>query len=232
VRLARLADGADRVLGALKWPVAVVSLAFLAPLALALVDVLRAIAHAPRHATPFLLGAAVYFAAWAVVFRRPIAGSLFSTAEHELTHAIFAWATFHRVVRFRATWRSGGHIEYLGRGNWLIAVAPYFFPTLSIAALVVLAFLPPSYAFWGSAGLGVTVAYHVTSTFRETHPGQPDLAKVGFPFAFAFLGAANALTYGVLLAFASGGTRALGGYFTRVGAHTTELLAALGAGLR
>ena len=52
-------------------------------------------------------GAGLYLVGWLLLFRRPIAGSYFSTFEHELTHAIFAWATLHRVTGLRVTWRDG-----------------------------------------------------------------------------------------------------------------------------
>ncbi len=229
--MSRIAGAADRALALLKWPVAVAAVLFTPALGLALLDVLRAVAHAPRHAMPFLTGAAGYLVAWYLVFRRRAVGSLFSTAEHELTHALFAWATFHKVVQFRATWSRGGHIQYLGLGNWLITIAPYFFPTLSVFALIVLAFLPRESAWWGSAALGFTVAYHLTSTWRETHHQQPDLAKVGFPFAVCFLPASNGLVYGVLLSFAASGGTGVATFFDRVGRHLLQLASQLGVAI-
>ena len=49
------------------------------------------------------------------------------------------------------------------------------------------------------------VSWTTTSTYRETHREQVDLKRVGWVFAFAFLPAANVLSYGILLAFAAGG---------------------------
>jgi Peptidase M50B-like len=227
----RVANAADRALALVKWPVAVIAVVFTPALALALWDVIRAVAHAPRHAMPFLTGAGGYLVGWYLVFRSRAVGSLFSTAEHELTHALFAWLTFHKVVQFRATWSRGGHVQYLGIGNWLITIAPYFFPTLSVFALIVLAFLPREYAWWGSAALGFTVAYHLTSTWRETHHQQPDLAKVGFPFAICFLPASNGLVYGVLLSFAATGGPGVAAFFQRVGSHMLRLAADIGVAL-
>jgi hypothetical protein len=229
--MSRIAEVADRALALVKWPVAAIAVVFTPALAFALWDVIRGIAHAPRHAMPFLTGAAGYLVAWYLIFRRRAVGSLFSTAEHELTHALFAWATFHKVVQFRATWSRGGHIQYLGIGNWLVTIAPYFFPTLSLFALIILAFLPREYAWWGGAALGFTVAYHLTSTWRETHPQQPDLAKVGFPFAICFLPAANGLVYGVLFSFAATGGGGVAVFFERVGRHLVGLASQLGVAI-
>ena len=143
----------------------------------------------------------------------------FATLEHELTHALFAWATFHRVIGFRATLRSGGHIRYVGRGNWLIAVAPYFFPTISLLVNVVLSWLPGRHLVLGSAVLGVTVAYHALSTWSETHRHQSDLREAGMLFCLLFLTAANARVFGLLLSYA-GGLRSLTAHLDHVGGPT------------
>lgn len=202
----------DQLLAWLKWPVALLALFLLPGMLLSLYEVVSAIASAPRPLYPFLMGAALYTLLWFLFFRRPSFGAFFSTLEHELTHALFAWLTLHRVVGFRATWSSGGHIRYLGRGNWLISIAPYFFPTLSVLVLVVLAFLPKTYLFYGSVALGASVAYHAFSSWSETHRHQTDLREVGFLFCLCFLPSVSALMYGLLLSFASGGLESFSVY--------------------
>src|SRR5262249_51361647 len=132
---------------------------------------------------------------------------LWTIVEHELTHALFAWATFHKVVGFSAM-RSGGHIRYLGRGNWLIAIAPYFFPTFTLLVIAVLTFLPPHDLRIGSAVLGAVAAHHVLSTWLETHRHQSDLREVGWLWCWMFLPAINAFVLGLILAYAAG-TRSL-----------------------
>ena len=52
--------------------------------------------------------------------------------------------------------------------------------------------------------LGVTIAYHVLSTWSETHRHQTDLREVGWLFSTVFLVAANAFVFGLLLAYACG----------------------------
>ena len=48
---------------------------------------------------------------------------------HELTHSFFALLTFHKVKHIRvADDNSGGSMGFEGEGNWLIIIAPYFFP--------------------------------------------------------------------------------------------------------
>jgi hypothetical protein len=108
------------------------------------------------------------------------------------------------VVGFRASLRGGGHVRYLGRGNWLISIAPYFVPTLSLLALAVIYFLPERHLAIGSAALGATVSYHLVSTWAETHRNQTDLREVGFLFSALFLIPANAFVLIVVLAAACG----------------------------
>ena len=202
----------DRLLGWLKWPIAALSVFLLPGLLLSLYEMLQGFAKAPKPLYPFLSGAALYAVLWLIFFRRPMFGAFFSTMEHELTHAIFAWLTLHRVVGFRATWSSGGHIRYIGKGNWLIAIAPYFFPTLSVLVLIVLAFLPKGYLYYGSLALGASVAYHACSSWAETHRHQTDLREVGFLFCLCFLPSISVLMYGLLLSFAAGGLPLFEGY--------------------
>jgi hypothetical protein len=199
-----IASTLDRLLAIVKWPVAIAGLFFMPGLVSALVEVVRAIARQPQPCLAFLTGAAICAGAWYLLLGRRTLGGFIVVLEHELTHAIFAWATFHRVIGFRATLRRGGHVRYVGRGNWLISIAPYFVPTLSIMAVAVLNWLPERYLAYGSAALGATFAYHLLSTWSETHRHQTDLQEVGLVFSFLFLLAANALVYGLILAFACG----------------------------
>lgn len=198
-------DALDRLLALAKWPVALVALVLLPASAGSLWNLIVGCANRPEPLVPFLVGAALYAAAWWLFLRRPSWGSLLSTFEHELTHAIFAWLTLHRVIGLRATWRSGGHMKHTGKGNWLITIAPYWFPLAPVAIMVAFFWTPPQYLPWTSAALGLTAAYHVTSTYRETHRGQPDLRQVGWLFSAMFLPATNLIALGVVLAFAAAG---------------------------
>jgi hypothetical protein len=192
----------DRLLGLLKWPIAIVALVLAPGLIYALFVVIRGVARAPDACAPFLVGAALYALFWFAAGSRRL--GFWATLEHELTHALFAWATFHRVVGFRATMRGGGHVRYLGRGNWLIAIAPYFCPTLSLIAIAILTWMPGRHLVLGGALLGMTVAYHVLSTWSETHRHQTDLREVGWLFCTPFLISANAFVLGLLISYACG----------------------------
>jgi len=147
-----------------------------------------------------LIGFSGYVLLWLMIFKRRFAGSLFSTFEHELTHALFAWLTFKRVVGLRATWNSGGVCEIEGE-NWLIYIAPYFFPTLLIAPILVSGLSGYGLDWFIDIAFGSIMAYHMTSTYIETHRDQTDLKETSFLFAFLFLPAANVMIYSCALIY-------------------------------
>ncbi len=146
-----------------------------------------------EHYASLLLGLGAYLAVWVLVFRKRWSGSWFSTLEHELTHALFAWLTFHKITDLRASWRGGGHIKYSGSGNWLITIAPYFFPTLPLIAILANQIVATTFYAPAMFVLGATITFHYHSTWVETHSQQPDLIQSGFVFSWLFLPTANLL---------------------------------------
>jgi hypothetical protein len=183
----------NKILKFLKWPVAILALVSLPFYLLALFkSSLWELSFNDLHRP--LLGLVIYIITWSVVLKRRFMGSGFSTFEHELTHAIFAWLTLHRVVGLKITWNSGGScmIEGSGEGNWAIAIAPYWFPTLlfpvilaeSISSSMVLQY-----------GVGAVMGYHLLSTWRELHPEQTDIQQTSISFAYLFLPSANIAVY-------------------------------------
>ncbi len=195
----------DRIVNLLKWPVGLLNLGLLPGVAIGFFEVLQRVLNNPQPIVFFGAGFLLYYVAWLLFFRRRVAGSLFSTFEHELTHAIFAWLTLHRVQGLKATWNNGGVMTFKGKGNWLIYLAPYFFPTLTVPIVIYLLVVHGAAPQWVDILLGATLAYHITSTWRETHRGQTDLKKVGFIFAYLFLPTANLAFFGAVIAFAHGG---------------------------
>ena len=200
-----MSESIDRLLNLLKWPCAIVAVLLLPGSVLALIDLLAQVASAPMPILPFVGGFLVYALLWWLFFRQRVFGALFSTLEHELTHAIFALLTLHRVTGIRATWRSGGGLTIRGKGNWLITISPYFCPTLCVLLFVPLVIVPSDKIVWLNALIGAALSYHLTSTWRETHLGQSDLQEVGLLFAWMFLPIANVAAFGVVLSFSHGG---------------------------
>ena len=134
--------------------------------------------------------------------------------EHELTHAIFAWLTGHKVLRQEWLNDEGGKIEFVGRGNWLITVAPYFFPTSAFLLLVPALVMPFNFLPWPQLALGVALGFHLVSTYIETHRDQSDLKKIGWVFCWLFLPTANVIAVALLIAYAQSGFEGMAEYFS------------------
>ena len=114
---------------------------------------------------------------------------------HEFTHAIWTWL-FGGSVKGMKVSASGGYV-YVTKDNFLITLAPYFFPlyALMVAGVYVL-----GNRLWGWSGiyplgafhiiLGAAYAFHVTLTWHILQTRQPDITSQGrlFSAVIIFLG--------------------------------------------
>jgi len=134
------------------------------------------------------VGMGVYFVLWIIIFSNN-RGNWFLTIEHELTHTLFALLTFHKIVDFKATDSFGGHMQFsgIGGGNWLITIAPYFFPTFSMIIVGFIYLAQSQYYPTLIALLGYSIIYHIHSTYIEISIQQPDIQEVGLVFYCSIL---------------------------------------------
>ncbi len=124
---------------------------------------------------------------------------------HELTHAVWAWIFGGSVKKFKAS-ANGGHV-ILTKSNFLIALAPYFFPLYAV--LVVVGFVAGNlfwhwqhYAVWFHLLLGAAYAFHVTLTWHILKTtSQSDITQQGWLFSAVviFLGNVSVLLLGIPL---------------------------------
>ena len=125
---------------------------------------------------------------------------------HELTHTFFAYLTLHNAGRIRLNPDgSGGSMQLNGHGNWLISLAPYFFPLFAFFYMLMMPYLlKVSDNNWVVyAILGYFLAYHWLVVLTQVHPRQTDLSQVGFIFSGIVIVGANLFSNGIVLAFAS-----------------------------
>jgi hypothetical protein len=115
---------------------------------------------------------------------------------HELTHALWTWLLGGQVTQFKAS-SSGGHVV-VTKHNFLIALAPYFFPLYAI--LVVAAFALGHQVWdwhrhlvWFHLGLGAAYAFHVTLTWHILQANQSDISDQGYLFSAVIIFLGNAL---------------------------------------
>ena len=206
----------------LKWiklVIAIVLLPVCAGAAMALVKVLGATGGADVVWVPLLAGASC----WLVIFLllpKPMWVYVFG---HELTHALWAWLFGGEVKRLKVS-SSGGHVV-VSKSNFLIILAPYFFPLY--AALVVAGFCLSrlfwdwrDYLVWFHLLIGAAYAFHVTLTWHVLKTRQSDITSQGWLFSAAiiFLGNVCVLLLGVpLLTSKVGLLNALGWWFEDTG---------------
>lgn len=182
----------------IKFLIAVLLLPVCGGAALALLKVLQASGSADTTWIPFLAGAAC----WIVLFLllpKPMWIYVFG---HELTHALWTWLFGGEVKKMKIT-SQGGHV-LISKTNFLIALAPYFFPLYAV--LVVGGFALGSW-LWGwplvyfHLLIGGAYAFHVTLTIHVLQTRQSDITGQGYLFSAVviFLGNASVLLLGIPL---------------------------------
>ncbi|MBA3819169.1 MAG: M50 family metallopeptidase [Deltaproteobacteria bacterium] len=208
-----ISDPVDRVVGWLKWPTAFLSLVFLPGMLYALTFVVRDLGRRPGAMLPLLAGAGVFLAVWLVVLRPRTALHPVVTVQHELTHALLALLTLHPVQGFGAALRGGGHARYVGRGSWLIAIAPFVVPLFAVLVMIAAHWFHSPRAISGL--LGLTLAWHIVGNWAPAHRHHSDHREAGRIFSFLFVTCANLLVLGIVLAYATG-ARSLTGHLDHV----------------
>jgi hypothetical protein len=184
--------------------------------------VVRASGNADLTWVPFLSGAACSIVIY-LLLPKPMLLYVFG---HELTHALWTWLFGGKVKTFKAT-SKGGHVV-VTKHNFVIALAPYFFPLYSV--LVVLFFSAGhsiwdwhSYLAWFHLMLGAAYAFHLSLTWHILKHTQTDITEQGYLFSVVviFLGNISVLLLGVPLLAAKVDVRtALGWWIER----TTDFL--------
>lgn len=196
----------DKIIDIFKWPVAVYMVISI-PSLLSSIDFFR---FGTYKFLAFGAGFFMYYIA------RTMADSSVKTTmqviAHELTHTFFALITFHKINHIRvAPDDSGGEMGFIGKGNWLIIIGPYFFPLFCMIYMIIMGFLPKSYIFNGF--LGYFLGYHTDTVASQIHEKQTDLPKVGYTFCFMFLPGANMWIIGSILAFNTRGWHGIITYY-------------------
>lgn len=184
----------------IKFIIAILLLPACVGAAQALWMVIRASGSADLTWVPMLAGAAC----WVVIYLllpKPMWVYVFG---HELTHALWTWLFGGEVKKFKAT-SSGGHVV-INKTNFLIALAPYFFPLYAVMVVTVFAvghliwnwrgYLP-----WFHLCVGAAYAFHVSLTAQILKTRQSDITSQGWLFSAVviFLGNVSVLLIGIPL---------------------------------
>jgi hypothetical protein len=166
---------------------------------------------------PLLAGAAC----WIVIFLILPKPMWIYVLGHELTHALWTWLFGGTVKKMKVT-SSGGHVV-ISKTNFLIALAPYFFP---LYAVIVIGVFVLGRFFWGwplvwfHLLVGAAYAFHLTLTLHALQTRQSDITSQGYLFSAVviFLGNVCVLLFGIpLLTARVGMLNSLGWWFESTG---------------
>jgi hypothetical protein len=203
----------------IKFVIAILLLPVCAGAAMALWRVLRAAGQADAVWVPLLAGAAC----WGVVFLLLPRPMLIYVFGHELTHAVWTWIFGGRVKKMKVS-AAGGHVV-ISKTNFIIVLAPYFFPFY--AALVIVLFATGNlfwdwleYLVWFHLAVGAAYAFHVALTWHALQTRQSDITSQGYLFSavIIFLGNCGVLLLGLPFLTANVGfLRALGWWLEDTG---------------
>lgn len=165
-----------------------------------LVRVFRASGQADTIWIAFLGGAACWLVIY-LLLPRPMLLYVFG---HELTHALWTWLFWGKVKKFKVS-SGGGHVV-ITRTNFLIVLAPYFFPLYAVGVVAVfvvghLLFGWARYAVWFHLLLGAAYSFHLTLTWSTLQTRQTDITSQGYLFSAVviFLGNIGVLLLGLPL---------------------------------
>ena len=119
---------------------------------------------------------------------------------HELTHAITSILMGGRVGKIKVG-KDGGHVE-LTKTNFIITLAPYFFPfytflVIGLYYLLGIWLSVETHKAWWLGAVGLTWAFHITFTLHVLAEHQPDIQEHGRIFSYTVIYLANVLIIGL-----------------------------------
>lgn len=140
-----------------------------------------------RNAPYLFLGGALSYLVIHVLFKKPVFTYVIG---HELTHALFALLSGGSVKSIHASSKGGRVI--VTKSNFVITLAPYFFPLYTF--LVLLLYGAAISADAGGAAIniliflcGATFSLHLTLTFVFLRTDQSDIKEQGAVFSYPLI---------------------------------------------
>jgi len=141
----------------------------------------------------FLLYLCIHF-----LFKQPI---LSYVVGHELTHALFAILFGGSVKAFHAS-EKGGQV-HLTKSNFVITLAPYFFPLYTFFALIAIWLARAANATalepWLVLVAGATFAFHIVLTAIFLQTDQNDIREHGAFFSYPLIFLFNIILTALLI---------------------------------
>lgn len=144
------------------------------------------VAYKPDAPYVFLAGGLVYLTVH-LLFRKPIFTYVIG---HELTHALFAML-FGGSVKSLSAGERGGRVT-VTKSNFMITLAPYFFPLYTVVAMACYG----AARAWGAGATatntiifvsGAAFSFHLVLTFMFLLADQTDIIEQGAAFSYPLI---------------------------------------------
>ncbi|MFA6450370.1 MAG: M50 family metallopeptidase [bacterium] len=123
---------------------------------------------------------------------------------HELTHVLWSMLFGGKMHEMYVSREEGGYAKY-SRGNFLVTLAPYFFPLYAIFFMVLHLIVAARFKPYIDGLLGFSMSFHVLLTLYSIRRDQPDLRRSGVFFSLAFIYMMNCVALGAILCVVTGG---------------------------
>ncbi len=158
----------------------------LLPLCVGAVEALWRVLNHSGDASTIWIGLLAGAACWVTIFLLLPKPMWIYVVGHEFTHVLWAWLFGGSVKRFKAS-AKGGHVV-VTKTNFLIALAPYFFP---VYATIVVTIFHIGRLIWNWEPylvvfhilLGAAYAFHITLTWEILKTEQSDITSQGYLFS-------------------------------------------------
>lgn len=166
------------------------------------IEFLKIIAVGYKNPVPswgLLAGGALTYILMHIILPKPMLLHIFG---HELTHAFFAKLFGWKVKDIKVS-SNGGHAKLSG-SNFIVTLAPYFFPFYSFIVLMIYilailtgydTYIYPYFLFL----TGFTLSLHILMTIVSVKTDQPDIKEGGLVFSIPLIYLGNLLTIALLL---------------------------------
>ncbi len=132
----------------------------------------------------FLIGFAVYLIVH-LLFYKPV---FIHVMSHELTHVIWAAVFGGKTKKLEVSGRGGRVL--ISKSNFLISLAPYFFPLYTFVIALIYLIADNKYLPFLSFLLGASLAFHIALTLYSMRADQSDFfedSNVVFSIFFVYL---------------------------------------------
>lgn len=119
----------------------------------------------------FMIGFVVYLVVH-ILFYKPV---FIHVMAHELTHALWAFLFGGKTKKLEVS--SGGGRVLISKSNFLITLAPYFFPLYTFLFSIVFAIAQDRYRPYVAFFVGASLSFHLALTLYSLRSSQSDLRE-------------------------------------------------------